>query len=68
MACVADFFTFLISKRITMNEPEIRANTATVIDNIKETLSLYPHLLHCNPGQRGDRLKYEEDLRNLHGC
>ena len=48
-----------------MNEAEIRANIATINDNIKsitETLSLYPPLPHCNPEQRVDRLRYEERL------
>ena len=48
-----------------MNEAEIRASIASINDDIKrlkEALSLYPPLPHCNPEQRVDRLKYEERL------
>ena len=48
-----------------MNEAEIRASIASINDDIKrlkEALSLYPPLPHCNPKQEGQRLKYEERL------
>ena len=48
-----------------MNESDIRAKIDNINENIKsikETLSLYPPLPHCNPKQEGQRLKYEERL------
>ena len=48
-----------------MNEAEISASFASINDDfkrLKEALSLYPPLPHCNPEQRVDRLKYEERL------